>query len=181
MKIPQLKSNMLLINALFVVSAALPLSLGAQTGPTRQQMAYTQTGDNVFSRPSNARLNDIPIQAYRHFAKHYQQARETAWSRVSTGYQVRFQQNGVVSQAYYNENGSFRHAIRYLEPAQVDADLVKRLRKAFPGYQLDIVSEINNESRIVFLITMKNQYTMKSVLLREGEFQLIDDLDYAGL
>lgn len=181
MKIPQLKSNMLFISALALISATTPQLLSAQTGLSGQQFAFASPQEPAFSRPANTRLNDIPAQAYRHFAKHYQQARETTWAKVSAGYQVQFRQNEVTSQVNYDDKGTFQQAIRYLEPEQVDADMVKRIRKAFPGYQLDIVSEINNECRIIFLITIKNQYAMKSVLLREGEFHLIDDLEYAGL
>lgn len=181
MKIPQLKSNVLFISLLAAITT-IPTELTyAQSDPFGQHLAFASVREKAFSRPENTRLNDIPTQAYRHFAKHYQQANEAAWSRVSSGYRVQFRQNGVTSQVSYDEKGTFQQAIRYLEPGQVDIDLVKRIQKAFPGYQLDIVSEINNECRIVFLITLKNQYTMKSVLLREGAFYLIDDLDYAGL
>jgi hypothetical protein len=181
MKIPQLKSNLLFISALIPVSLLLTQPLHAQSDLSGPQIAYSSARETAFSRPSNARLNDIPTVAYRHFAKIYlQHAEGTTWTRVSNGYQARFQDNGILCQVSYDEKGTFRQAIRYLEPAQADADLVRRIRKAFPGYEPDIISEINNECRIVYLITMKNQYTMKSVLLREGEFQLIDDLDYAG-
>ena len=181
MKIPQLKSNMLIINVFFTISTLLPLALSAQADPAGQHLAYATTRDNQFLRPVNTRLNDIPAQAYRHLSKNYPQAREAAWSRVSGGYQARFQENGIMTQVCYDERGAFRQAIRYLEAGQADAELLKKLGRAFPGYQPDIISEINNECRIVYLITLKNQYSMKSVLYREGEFQLIDDLDYAGL
>jgi hypothetical protein len=181
MKIPQLKSNLLSISALALFSTLFSQPVQAQSELTGQPMAYVSARETAFMRPTNTRLNDIPAQTYRHFAKHYQQAEAPAWSRVSGGFRVQFRQQGVLSQAVYDEKGSFQHAIRYLDLAQVDSDLLKKIRKAFPGYETDIVSEVNNESRIVYLITLKNPYSMKSVLYREGEFHLIDDLDYAGL
>jgi hypothetical protein len=181
MKIPQLKSNQLFINTLVLFSTILSQPVQAQSDFSGQQFAYATVRETAFTRPVNTRLNDIPAQTYRHFTKHYQQAEAPTWSRVSAGFQVVFRQQGVLSQAIYDEKGSFQHAIRYLDLSQVDADLLKKIRKAFPGYETDIVSEINNECRMVYLITLKSPYSMKSVLYREGEFHLIDDLDYAGL
>lgn len=181
MKIPQLKSNSLFFSTLALFSILLSQPLQAQTDFSGHPVAYAAARETAFIRPINTRLNDIPAQTYRHFAKHYQQAEAPAWSRVSGGFQVLFRHQGALCQAMYDEKGSFQHAIRYLDLEQVDSDLLKKIRKAFPGYDTDIVSEVNNESRIVYLITLKNQYSMKSVLFREGEFYLIDDLDYAGL
>jgi hypothetical protein len=55
------------------------------------------------------------------------------------------------------------------------------MKREFPGFEPDIVSEINNDTRTVYIITLKSAHSMKSVLYKEGSFQVIDDLEYAGL
>jgi hypothetical protein len=181
MKIPSIKSNYLLINVLFGIGCLVPALLSAQATGTNQSLAYSSLSEQAYTRPANTRLNDIPSHAYRHFAKNYPQAEQTIWSKQSGGYQVRFNASGTLCQANYDRFGNFLHGIRYLEAGQIDGQLLRRLKREFPGFDPDIVSEVNNESRTVYVITLKNAFSMKSVVLREGVFQVIDDLDYAGL
>lgn len=180
MKIPYLKPNLLLINALIAISTSNPHALVAQTDAGSAVLAYHQATERSFSRPVNARLNDIPVQAYRHFVRNFSQAAEESWSKQTSGYQVRFKSSGVLCQASYDRFGNFMYGVRFLEAGQIDGQILKKLKHEFPGYEPDIVSEINNESRTVYMITLKNQYSMKSVLFKEGSFQVIDDLEYAG-
>ena len=142
----------------------------------------TASMDAKWSRPHpvNVRLNEIPSEAYRHFNRQFSGATETSWSAINKGYQVNFQEDGKVSQAFYDRQGRFLHAIRFLTAAQCDQDLLQRVQREFPGYQVDIISAVSNEFRTVYLITLKNSHTMKSVLYRDGSFSMIDDLDYAG-
>jgi hypothetical protein len=181
MKIPSIKSNFLLINVLFSIGCMAPALLTAQSTGTNQSFAYAPPNELAYTRPANARLNDIPSIAYRHFAKNFPQAEQTIWSKLSGGYQVRFNASGILNQANYDRHGNFLHGIRYLEAGQIDGQILKRLKREFPGFDPDIVSEVNNESRTVYVITLKSAFSMKSVILREGVFQVIDDLDYAGL
>ena len=130
--------------------------------------------------PVNVRLNEIPSEAYRHFNRQFATAAEASWSAIHKGFQVNFQQDGVLSQAFYDRQGRYLHSIRFLSPAQCDQDLLQRLQREFPGFQTDIISAVSNEFRTVYLITLKSTHTMKSVLYRDGSFSMIDDLDYAG-
>jgi hypothetical protein len=138
--------------------------------------------DSKWSRPNpvNVRLNEIPSEAYRHFNRQFSNANEASWSAINKGFQVNFQQDGTLSQAFYDRQGRFLHAIRFLTASQCDQDLVQRVQREFPGYQLDIISAVSNEFRTVYLITLKSSHAMKSVLYRDGSFSMIDDLDYAG-
>jgi hypothetical protein len=181
MKIQALKSNFLLINVLVAISALSPLALVAQADAVNQMLAHSQARQTDYARPANTRLNEIPVQAYRHFARNFSHAEETSWSKVAGGFLVRFQSSGTLNQASYDRYGNFLHGIRYLAPTQIDAHLLKRMKREFPGFEPDIVSEINNDTRTVYIITLKSAHSMKSVLYKEGSFQVIDDLEYAGL
>ena len=94
---------------------------------------------------------------------------------------ARFTESDQLNLVYYDNEGSFQYAVRYLAENDLNHDLQKRLKREFPGYQFDILSEINNEVRTVFLVTLKNKYSMKSLMIDQGEIKVIEDLNYAGL
>ncbi len=86
-----------------------------------------------------------------------------------------------MSLAYYDNQGAFLYSVKYFEESDLNNDLQKRLKREYPGFQFDILTEINNEIKTIYLVTLKNKYSMKSLLIEQGEIRVIDDLNYAGL
>jgi hypothetical protein len=175
MKINRLTQGFLLAGMMSVTTAFSPVELTAQADPVGVYEALPG-----YPRPVNIRLNEIPGQAYRHFQKNFSRVEAVSWSRENRGFQVRFQRDGLPSQAHYDLHGNFRYAVRYFEAGQFDAQIMDRIKRAFPGYQPDIISEIDNDTRLVYLVTLKNDFSMKSIMVRDGDIQVIDDLSYAS-
>lgn len=180
MKMNRLTQGFLLLGMMSVTTAFSPVELTAQADPVGLTMAGAHAVEPGYPRPVNARLNDIPAQAYRHFHKNFSKVEGISWARVNRGFQVRFAWDGIPGQANYDPYGNFLYSVRYFDASQCDALVMDKVKRAFPGYQTDIISEINNDIRIVYLITLKNESSMKSIMIRDGEIQQIDDLSYAG-
>jgi hypothetical protein len=130
---------------------------------------------------SNVRLNEINPQAFRHFRKNYPSVEQEYWEKTQNGLTAHFTESGKTSLAYYDNQGGFLYSVKYFEEADLNTDLQKRLKREYPGFQFDILTEINNETKTVYLVTLKNKYAMKSLLIDQGEIKVIDDLNYAGL
>jgi hypothetical protein len=178
-KINRLTYKLLAINLLLATVAFSPVRLKAQEEPAKKIPLEYAVDESGYSRPLNVRLNEIPGQAYRHFYKNFPKVASVSWARGCRGYEVRYQAEGIPCQALYDQYGNFQYSVRYLEVAQCDAVILERLKREFPGYQADIISEVNNDTRLVYLVTLKNAISMKSVMIRDGEVQVIDDLAYA--
>lgn len=130
---------------------------------------------------SNVRLNEINPQAFRHFRKNYPTVDQEYWEKTQNGFTAHFKESDRISLAYYDNQGGFLYSVKYFEEADLNSDLQKRLKREYPGFQFDILTEINNETKTVYLVTLKNKYAMKSLLIDQGEIKVIDDLNYAGL
>lgn len=179
MKIIRLTYKFLAVNLLLASLAFSPVRLKAQEEPAKKAPSTDMSEEPGYPRPLNARLNEIPAQAYRHFHKNFSKVVSVSWARGNRGYQVRYQAEGIPGQAFYDQYGNFQYSVRYFEVAQCDASILERLKREFPGYNADIISEVNNETRLVYVVTLKNEYSMKSVMIRDGAVQVIDDLAYA--
>jgi hypothetical protein len=130
---------------------------------------------------SNVRLNEINTLAFRHFRKNNPQIEHEYWEKTQHGLTVKFKDSDNLSLAYYDNQGAFLYTVKYFEESALNSDLQKRLKREYPGYQFDILTEINNEIKTIYLVTLKNKYSMKSLLIEQGEIRVIDDLNYAGL
>jgi hypothetical protein len=144
---------------------------------------YKESGYAMSEQPvqSNIRLNEINPQVFRHFRKNYPTVEQEYWEKTNNGLIAHFKNADNISLAYYDNQGAFLYSVKYFEESALNNDLHKRIKKEYPGFQFDILSEVNNEIKTIYLLTLKNKYSMKSLIIDQGEIRVIDDLNYAGL
>jgi|GEM_PF-3621657 len=181
MKYRKLYTKSFIISILCGFLLFLSIDLKAQT-PGKKHI-NKETGFNVTDQQvqSNVRLNEINTQAFRHFRKNNPQVEHEYWEKTQHGLTVRFKDSDKMSLAYYDKQGAFLYSVKYFEESDLNNDLQRRLKREYPGFQFDILTEINNEIKTIYLVTLKNKYSMKSLLIEQGEIRVIDDLNYAGL
>jgi hypothetical protein len=174
--------NKLLITSILCI-LALFFSIDLKAQSPGKNHFNKASGFNVTDQPvqSNVRLNEINILAFRHFRKNYPLVEQEYWEKTQHGLTVRFKDSDKMSLAYYDNQGAFLYSVKYFEESDLNIDLQKRLKREYPGFQFDILTEINNETKTIYLVTLKNKYSMKSLLIEQGEIRVIDDLNYAGL
>jgi hypothetical protein len=144
---------------------------------------YKESGYSASERQhqSNVRLNEINPQAFRHFRNNFPTVEQEYWEKTQKGFTAHFKETEKTSLAYYDNQGGFLYSVKYFEASDMKNELKKRLKRDYPGFQFDILTEITNEIKTVYLVTLKNNYVMKSLLIDQGEIRVIDDLNYAGL
>jgi hypothetical protein len=171
----------LIISSLCFFFVVLSTDLKAQSSGKKH--IYRESGFNVSDQQvqSNVRLNEINTLAFRHFRKNNPLVEHEYWEKTQQGFTVRFKDADKVSLAYYDNQGAFLYSVKYFEESELNNELQKRLRREYPGFQFDILTEINNDIKTIYLVTLKNKYSMKSLLIEQGEIRVIDDLNYAGL
>jgi hypothetical protein len=181
MKISKLFCKPLIIIVIGVISILFPSKIVAQGN--FKKAIYKESG---YAGPehqvqSNVRLNEINPQAFRHFRKNYPTVEQEYWEKTQNGLIAHFKNANNISLAYYDNQGAFLYSVKYFEESALHNELQKRIKREYPGFQFDILSEVNNEIKTIYLLTLKNKYTMKSLMIDQGEIRVIDDLNYAGL
>lgn len=168
---------------IFLCTLVLLFPIGLKAQSSGKKHNNQESGFNVSDHPvqSNVRLNEINILAFRHFRKNNPQIEQEFWEKTQHGLIVRYKDSEKQSLAYYDNYGAFLYSVKYFEESDLNNDLQKRLKREYPGFQFDILTEINNEIKTIYLVTLKNKYSMKSLLIEQGEIRVIDDLNYAGL
>jgi hypothetical protein len=170
----------LIINTICFFSL-LQVTVHAQGNWKKVTSQHGNLDESAQSFQSNVRLNEINAQAFRHFRKNYPSVEHEYWGKTRNGFTVRFKESDKLNLAYYDNQGAFLYSVKYFEESDMNDDLQKRLKREYPGYEFDILTEINNEIKTVYLVTLKNKYSLKSLMIDQGEIRVIDDLNYAGL
>lgn len=177
----KLFNNYFIFSTLCAIVLFSPIDLKSQS-PGKKHI-NKESGFNIPDQQiqSNVRLNEINILAFRHFRKNNPLIEHEYWEKTQNGLTVRYKDSDKLSLAYYDNQGAFLYSVKYFEESDLNNDLQKRLKREYPGFQFDILTEINNEIKTIYLVTLKNKYSMKSLLIDQGEIRVIDDLNYAGL
>ena len=171
--------SLTIISICFII--LLQVTVHAQENWKKGTNQHGNLPEGVQMIQSNVRLNEINTQAFRHFRKNNPLIEHEYWEKTQNGLTVRYKDSDKMSLAYYDNQGAFLYSVKYFEESDLNNDLQKRLKREYPGFQFDILTEINNEIKTIYLVTLKNKFSMKSLLIEEGEIRVIDDLNYAGL
>ena len=137
-------------------------------------------GQTVRNFESNVRLNEINAQAFRHFKKNYSSVTNEYWSKTKDGFVVKFEDQQIINQVFYDERGAFRYGIKYFEEKDLGKEIRNRVHKEFPGYQIDVVSEINSDDNTIYLMSLKNKTSVKNIMLSDSDLKVIEDIMYAA-
>ena len=171
------------IKALSLFGISMILSVGFAKSQERYEVASNHTNlatgtAGASPKADHRRMNEIHANAVRHYLRNYPDAANAQWHKSGTGYQVKFLEKGQECLAIYTEKGLFRHTVRFLDESVLHPSVLKKIRKDFPEYATDIVAEILTENKKQFLVTLKNNRSMKSLVIDQQAITVIDELEY---
>jgi len=96
------------------------------------------------------------------------------------GFVVKFEDQQIINQVFYDERGAFRYGVKYCEEKDLGKEIRYRVHKEFPGYQIDVVSEINSDDNTIYLMSLKNKTSVKNIMLSDSDLKVIEDIMYAA-
>jgi hypothetical protein len=124
---------------------------------------------------SNVPLNEISTHAFRHFHRQFRDAKEENWDKTDDGYIVWFTENAHRNQAYYDRRGSFLYTLKYMAGPDVPNDLRERVNHRYPGYSINVVTEVNTGDKIVYLVNMIGDHCIQTVSVHDGMMEVVDN------
>ena len=90
------------------------------------------------------------------FQKEFTSAFNPRWETVAEGlFHVSFTQNGVVMDAYYNEDAELISYARYVSSEQLPILVTKTLREKFAGAEVAQIRELVSQNETSYLVTIK--------------------------
>jgi len=130
---------------------------------------------------SNVPLNEINIHAFRHFRKRWPAVTGESWIKGQDGYTVSFTENSLRCQARFDARGGFLYSLRYYCGATISGDLAGLIQRTYPGYIIDVVTEITNGEKVLYLVKVENSSSVKTLSVSEGKVEVFEELINGGV
>jgi hypothetical protein len=137
--------------------------------------AYTYNDEgNAIS--SNVPLNEINAHAWRNFHRLFPTAAgEEKWVSSVEGYKVSFNVHGQQYQALFGNHGAYRYSLHYYPGKEIPREPGDLIRRKYPEYQLNIVTEITDGEKTVYLVRLVSPIHIKTLSVCDGELRVVED------
>jgi hypothetical protein len=140
-----------------------------------QTAAYT-FNDQGNTISSNVPLNEINSHALRNFHRIFPKLTGSEyWFHSSQGYQVSFSLEGRYHQAYFDEHGYYRYSLHHYAGKEIPREPGDLIKSKYPDYQLNIVTEITDGEKIVYLVRLVSPNQVKTISLCDDEIRVVGD------
>ena len=139
---------------------------------------YNDPGSSI---SCNVPLNEINIHAYRHFHRRFPTGTTGEyWFKSAEGYQVSFVQDEQRHQAYFDLRGAYLYSLKYYAGAKMPGGPAEMVRKKYPNYMIDVVTEITDGEKTFYLVKIINPASVKTLSVCEGKIELLEELVNGG-
>ena len=125
-------------------------------------------------------LNEINIHAYRYLHKNWPSAVNEMWSRTGKGFAVYFMEQGIRNRVFFNSKGGFLSAMKYYAAANLNADLAGMVKKRYPDFVVQVVTEVTDGNRTCYFIRIGNGHTLRTLSFNDGKLEIYEELVNAG-
>lgn len=151
----------------------VPCFTSGQTDIHPTAYTYDNQGNNI---SSNVPLNEINARAWRVFHHLFRTVTgDENWFYSDEGYRVSFIQKGYHYEAYFDERGTYRYSLHHYAGKEIPREPGDLLKRKYPEYQLNVVTEITDGDKIVYLVRMVSPTKIMTISLCEGDFQVIGE------
>ena len=173
------KMNACLLLPCLVLGLGLaPCITHAQHVISTATYTYNDPGNSI---SCNVPLNEINIHAYRHFHRMFPTGTSGEyWFKSAEGYQVSFVQEGLRHQAYFDLRGGFLYSLKYYAGAKMAVGPAEIIRKKYPDYGIDVVTEITDGEKTFYLVKIINPANVKTLSVCDGKIELLEELVNGG-
>ena len=129
----------------------------------------------------NVPLNEINIHAYRHFRKLYPRVEGESWLKMQDGYIVSFTGDSMQHQVHFDLRGNFLYTVKYYSQSLVSSELKGMIQKKYPDYVIDVVTEITDGEKTLYLIKIENSSSVKTLAFADGRMEVYEELINGGI
>ncbi|HEY4286200.1 MAG TPA: hypothetical protein VGN00_03790 [Puia sp.] len=150
----------------------------AQNQISQAVYTYNDPGNGI---SCNVPLNEINIHAYRHFHRRFPSGTTNEyWFKSAEGYQVSFVQEALRHQAYFDLHGGFLYSLKYYGGARMPVVPAELVRKKYPGYGIEVVTEITDGEKTFYLVKIIDPASVKTLSVCDGKVELLEELVNGG-
>ena len=174
-----MKKQMLLKLSGLLPAIAVFTSLHAQSFRSSMQFHLNESSFNeAMALPvfiNGDKTVHINTRALKDFTANFKKADKVDWLEVKDGYVARFEINGMKTKAYYDQKGRWSATVYTYDQFKLPQDVRRMVRSNYFDFDIYLVNEVNLGNKIIYLVKIQDQQTLKTIRVTDGEMDVYED------
>jgi len=123
--------------------------------------------------------NDVNQKATRDFKKSFKDVNNEKWYSIKNGFLAEFSLNTSKNRVVYDKKGNWRFTVSYYDEKNLPAEIRAIVKPVYYDYSISRVEEVHTENKIIYIVHVQNESSLKTLRVCEGEMDLIEDFPKA--
>jgi hypothetical protein len=136
-------------------------------------MKLTEDSKNEFTETAYA--NEVNQKAMRDFKKSFKDVSNEKWYLIKNGFLAEFSSNTSKNRVVYDNKGNWRFTVSYYDEKSLPAEIRAIVKPIYYDYTISRVEEVHTEGKIIYVVHVQNDSSLKTLRVCEGEMDLIED------
>jgi hypothetical protein len=120
-------------------------------------------------------VNEVNQKAVRDFKKTFKDVNNEKWYSIKNGFLAEFSLNTSKNRVVYDKKGNWRFTVSYYEEKNLPAEIRAIVKPVYYDYSISRVEEVHAEDKIIYIVHVQNDSSLKTLRVCEGEMDLIED------
>jgi len=120
-------------------------------------------------------VNEVNQKAMRDFKKSFSEVNNEKWYQIKNGYLAEFSSNGAKSRVVYDNKGNWRFTVSYYDEKNLPAEIRAIVKPVYYDYTISRVEEVHANDKVIYIVHVQNESSLKTLRVCEGEMDLIED------
>ncbi len=129
-----------------------------------------------FTLPENVpetRLNDININAVRHFNLFFENPLHVKWYKVPGAFIVYFTCDSVKKMAAYDKRGIWVHTLSYYSEYKLPWHVRHLVKSVYYDYIINQVVQVEEDNQLVYMVQMEDATSFITVAVDDYEMKIV--------
>jgi hypothetical protein len=117
---------------------------------------------------------EVNINAVRDFSRKFKNAANVKWVKNENGSSVYFVMDGVKMRSSYNTKGKREYILKYYDEVRLPETIRHLVRSSYYDYRIAIVTEVERNGEISYLVKMENDKEFMTIKVDDGELSVFE-------
>ena len=145
--------------------------------PETLSAAVKLNDPSTYERTEAKFLNEVNTKALRYFKKLYKEINNKKWYTLSNGYLAEFNANSSKNLVVYDKKGNWKFTISYYDEKNLPTEVRAIIKPVYYDYSISRVEEIHVDDKIIYLVHIQNETSLKTLRVCNGEMELMEDFN----
>lgn len=120
-------------------------------------------------------------RAAQNLKREFKDASNITWMLIKDGIIGSFTKDEVKTTVIYDTKGRWIQTLKYISENKMPKDVTSVIRSFYPGYQISLLVEVQEQDLIFYIIEIHDTITLKQLGLYNGQINKIKELKLTNL